>query len=246
MPSWYAVSWMSLHLIALSPLRVAFPEPRLSLVCKKKETKLIYLFLCLDFTTIRRGFMKSQEDSTGKPEDGEQIIRYWWILSLSARFEWWIAPGYFVSLHVISRILISVLHRVWMVIVCILSQGSSGWLTFTFHQAWMIDCPNDCLHTQTEWWYSASDISSQHTLSDCQHVTSTGFNDRLTPFYHQRFKWLIAGELLRKLLVDYPQYLLSLGDPCFRMNNERFMVPELLFNPSDIGEFFSIAFNLFL
>jgi hypothetical protein len=29
--------------------------------------------------------MKSQEDSTGKPEEGEQIIRYWWIIS--ARFE---------------------------------------------------------------------------------------------------------------------------------------------------------------
>jgi hypothetical protein len=56
---------------------------------------------------------------------------------------------------------------------------------------------------------------------------------------------MIAGELLRKLLVDYSQYLLSLGDPCFRMNNERFMVPELLFNPSDIGEFFSFASSLF-
>lgn len=28
-----------------------------------------------DFTTIRRGFLKSMEDSKGKPEDGEQIIR---------------------------------------------------------------------------------------------------------------------------------------------------------------------------
>ncbi len=51
---------------------------------------------------------------------------------------------------------------------------------------------------------------------------------------------MIAGELLWECLVDCPlsrlQYLLSFGDPCFRMNNERFMVPELLFNPSDIGE----------
>jgi hypothetical protein len=41
-------------------LFLVFPEP----------------FFLLDFTTIRRGFMKSQEDSTGKPEDGEQIIRF--------------------------------------------------------------------------------------------------------------------------------------------------------------------------
>ena len=32
--------------------------------------------LCLDFTTIRRGYMKSNEESSGKPEDGEQLIRY--------------------------------------------------------------------------------------------------------------------------------------------------------------------------
>ena len=28
-----------------------------------------------DFTSIRRGFMKSVEDSTGRPEEGEQLIR---------------------------------------------------------------------------------------------------------------------------------------------------------------------------
>ena len=28
-----------------------------------------------DFTSIRRGFMKSQEDSSGRPEEGEQLIR---------------------------------------------------------------------------------------------------------------------------------------------------------------------------
>ena len=29
-----------------------------------------------DFTTLRRGYMKSQEDSTGRPQvEGEQIIR---------------------------------------------------------------------------------------------------------------------------------------------------------------------------
>ena len=28
-----------------------------------------------DFTSIRRGFMKSWEDSSGRPEEGEQLIR---------------------------------------------------------------------------------------------------------------------------------------------------------------------------
>jgi hypothetical protein len=45
----------------------------------QKPQKLVissYIFVILDFTTIRRGFMKSREESTGNPEDGEQIIRF--------------------------------------------------------------------------------------------------------------------------------------------------------------------------
>lgn len=60
----------------------------------------------------------------------------------------------------------------------------------------------------TEWWYSASDISSQHTLSDCQHVTSTGFNDRLTPFSIRGLNdWLQASSFGNCWLTTLNIYL---------------------------------------
>jgi len=40
-----------------------------------KENLVARDYVLPDFTTIRRGFMKTQEKSTGKPSDGEQIIR---------------------------------------------------------------------------------------------------------------------------------------------------------------------------
>jgi len=40
-----------------------------------KENTIARDYVLPDFTTIRRGFMKSMEDSTGKPEEGEQLIR---------------------------------------------------------------------------------------------------------------------------------------------------------------------------
>ena len=42
---------------------------------KGKENTIARDYVLPDFTTIRRGYMKSQEESTGKPAEGEQIIR---------------------------------------------------------------------------------------------------------------------------------------------------------------------------
>ncbi len=139
----------TLHWVVLS--ESSFTKAFFSLMCNKEVTYLIFLFLCSDFTTIRRGFMKSQEDSTGKPEDGEQIIRYWSIISLSARFEWWIAPG---------TSSVCMLFRAFSYPRTPSSLNGDGLHTFTrfkwltdFHipsglNDWYPSDPNDCLHTQ--------------------------------------------------------------------------------------------------
>jgi len=42
---------------------------------KGKANTIARDYVLPDFTAIRRGFMKNMEDSTGKPEEGEQLIR---------------------------------------------------------------------------------------------------------------------------------------------------------------------------